>query len=429
MKSQNLTVAIALAVAATIAFAAFGSASLAHYASAQSSGNATSTSSNQTSTSSNSTSSAAPTITITSPVNGSTLSKRSFSVDGTANGTDLVNVTVSVDGGAPFLAKGTSNWTFAASVVADGNHKIVATVEDAAGMKANDTTSVTVKTPANTTTTTTSNKTSGTTISSTPQSTGSSVVQQGTVASNSTGFATILAPRSDAVYTGTISYTAGSSVELYVLHAYGISSNQNVSSQFSAPMTIKGPDGQTYAVSVITNAGSSSGQSGSTVFSGNGIMIHSAAGSFIAVYTLKASIDTPTIVNDFTSALVNTQTSSVNQTTTNQTSSNQTSTSSNNQTSSSSNSTSSSNATITVTAGSTNSTITVAGMGFTPSAQVTTTINDDSSTATTTQTGSDGSFDSSLLIDPAAVAGTTLHIKTTESSTGISATADYAVPK
>ncbi|MEO9320021.1 MAG: hypothetical protein ABI361_05050, partial [Nitrososphaera sp.] len=61
----------------------------------------------------------------------------------------------------------------------------------------------------------------------------SPLVQQGTIASNSTGFATVLAP-TDSVYTGTISYAAGSSAELYVLHAYGISSSQNVSSQFSA---------------------------------------------------------------------------------------------------------------------------------------------------------------------------------------------------
>ncbi|MEO9319892.1 MAG: hypothetical protein ABI361_04390, partial [Nitrososphaera sp.] len=232
MKSQNFTVAIALAVAATIAFAAIGSASLAHYASAQSAGNSTNTTSNQTSTSGNSTNTA-PTIKITSPVNDSTVSSRSFSVNGTASGTELANVTVSVDGGAAALAKGTDNWTFAASVIADGKHNIVATVMDKSGKTSNDTISVNVMTPAPASNNTQSNATSTASTTTAAPASGSSIVQQGTIASNSTGFATILAP-TDSVYTGTISYAAGSSAELYVLHAYGISSSQNVSSQFSA---------------------------------------------------------------------------------------------------------------------------------------------------------------------------------------------------
>ena len=87
----------------------------------------------------------------------------------------------------------------------------------------------------------------------------SSVVQQGTVATNSSGFCTILSPSSSG-YTGTISYTAGSSTELWILHTYGIGSNQNVNSTFNQPKIIH-VNGQDYAVSIINNTGSSSGES------------------------------------------------------------------------------------------------------------------------------------------------------------------------
>jgi hypothetical protein len=61
-------------------------------------------------------------------------------------------------------------------------------------------------------------------------------------------------------------------------------------------------NGQTYAVSVINNAGSSDGQSGCTVFSGNGLMLH-ASGQTIAAYSLKVSADRATVANNFASAL------------------------------------------------------------------------------------------------------------------------------
>lgn len=496
MRNHNFVVAIAVAIAATIVFAAFGSAPFAHFASAQSANNVTS------SNASNSTASTAPTILITTPPAGHILNSSSFTVTGTASGTNLANVTVSVGNGKPALATGTKNWTIATSGISDGRHTIRATAEDTAGAnatktrtitvdttkptvsitsptqgaklnsgsftisgKANDTNlaNVTVSIDGNTsqlaigsanwsssasnlndgthtivatatdlagnkatnttsvtisTQTTTTASTNSTTTTSTAQSVGTSLVQQGTIASNTTGFADVLAPRTDAVYSGTISYTAGTTVELFVLHAYGIT-NQNLNSDYSAPMTIK-VDNRTYAVSVITNAGSF-GDSGSIVFSGNGLMLH-GGNPFLAVYTLKATIDSPTIVNNFTSAVVTT-TASVNSTST---ASSNTTTSANTPTSNASTSTSNSTpstASIDVTGGS--GTITVKGTGFTPSTEVTTTINGDSSTATSTETDTNGAFDSSLLIDSGS--GSTLHIQTKESG-GQTATAHFTVP-
>jgi large repetitive protein len=496
MRNHNFAVAIAVAIAATIVFAAFGSVSVAHFASAQSTSNVTSSTTNA------STAITAPTIVIKNPKAGAILDSSSFTVNGTATGTNLANVTVSIGNGQPSLATGTKNWTFAAAGISDGRHtirataedsaganvsaartvtvdttkptvsitsptegaalnsgsfsisgkandtnlanvtvsidgnmsklatgsanwsssasnlkdgthKIVATATDLAGNQASNTTTVTVSTQATTTA-----STNATTTTTTAQAAGTSLVQQGTIASNTTGFANVLAARTDAVYTGTISYTAGTTVELYILHAYG-ATNQNLNSDFSTPMTIK-VDNRTYAVSVITNAGSS-GDSGSIVFSGNGLMLHGGS-PFLAVYTLKATVDSPTIVNNFTSAVVTT-TASVNSTST--ASSNTTSTA-NTTTSNSGNATSSSmssTASIVLTGGS--GTVTVKGTGFTPSTEVTTTINGDSSTATSTETDTNGAFDSSLLIDSGS--GSILHIQTRESG-GQTATADFTVP-
>jgi hypothetical protein len=68
----------------------------------------------------------------------------------------------------------------------------------------------------------------------------------------------------------------------------------------------------------------------------------------------------------------------------------------------------------------------VTGAGFTPNTQVTTTINGDNSTATSTETDSAGGFTSTLGFT--ASPGTVLTLKSTESSTGVSATTTYAVP-
>ncbi len=144
-----------------------------------------------------------------------------------------------------------------------------------------------------------------TTIASTQSATipapGSTVVQQGTVASSNSGGtanAIILSPASNIEYTGIMSWAASKPISLYILEPYSVNSTQTVSSAFGQPTTIN-VNGQMYAVTAL----SSVGQSGSTVFSGSGLMLSSSAGPFLATYTLKASVDTPAIVNDFNSAI------------------------------------------------------------------------------------------------------------------------------
>jgi hypothetical protein len=84
-------------------------------------------------------------------------------------------------------------------------------------------------------------------------------------------------------------------------------------------------------------------------------------------------------------------------------------------------------ATITATAGTQANTVTISGHGFTPNTQVTTIMNNDSSTTTRTQTDSSGSFTSTLAIS-ASSPGTMLPIKTTAASTGVSAATTFTVP-
>jgi hypothetical protein len=136
------------------------------------------------------------------------------------------------------------------------------------------------------------------------------VVQQGTIASNSApdssvANATILPASPNIVYTGIVSWAASKPVSLYVLHSYGISSTQTAINSTFGQLQIISINGQLYAVQALSgNAGGQSASgSGSTVFSGNGLMLVSNAGPFLAAYSLKATADTPTIVNDFSSAI------------------------------------------------------------------------------------------------------------------------------
>jgi hypothetical protein len=144
-----------------------------------------------------------------------------------------------------------------------------------------------------------------TTIASTQSATipapGSTVVQQGTVASSNSGGtanAIILSPASNIEYTGIMSWAASKPIGLYILEPYSVNSTQTVSGAFGQPTTIN-VNGQLYAVTAL----SSVGQSESTVFSGSGLMLSSSAGPFLATYTLKASVDTPAVASDFSSAL------------------------------------------------------------------------------------------------------------------------------
>ena len=74
-----------------------------------------------------------PIVKIVSEENNSTINMGSFTVKGTASGSDLANVTVSIDGGAFASAVGTSNWSYSTSALSDGTHTIVAVAEDNAG--------------------------------------------------------------------------------------------------------------------------------------------------------------------------------------------------------------------------------------------------------------------------------------------------------
>lgn len=172
---------------------------------------------------------------------------------------------------------------------------------------------------SNTTTTPSTNSTPNTTITTTsiasiptPQvpKVNTTIVRQGTIASNAAGNlinTTILAPTPEIVYTGTISYASGTPVDLYILHTYPITSSQQVKSTFGAPLTVV-VNGQTYAASVLSsNADQRSGSSG---FSGNGLLLVSKTGPFIASFTLQASVGAPIVSNDFTNALNSTSTSS-----------------------------------------------------------------------------------------------------------------------
>jgi hypothetical protein len=95
-----------------------------------------------------------------------------------------------------------------------------------------------------------------------------------------------------------MSWAASKPISLYILEPYSVNSTQTVSGAFGQPTTIN-VNGQLYAVTALNSVG----QSGSTVFSGSGLMLSSSAGPFLATYTLKASVDTPAIVNDFNSAI------------------------------------------------------------------------------------------------------------------------------
>jgi len=132
---------------------------------------------------------------------------------------------------------------------------------------------------------------------------GSTIIQHKAIAS-STGTinnnVTILAPRTDAIYSGTISWTASRPVELYVLHAYPIDTGQTVNGMFGQPLTIT-VNNHLYAAADVVD--SSSGQVESAVFSGNALLLVSSSGTFVAEYTLRATVDTATIVSDFSNAI------------------------------------------------------------------------------------------------------------------------------
>ncbi|MFL6496044.1 MAG: HYR domain-containing protein, partial [Nitrososphaera sp.] len=76
-----------------------------------------------------------PTIAITSPEDGATLTSDSVTVKGTASdsGSGLQKVEVKVDGGSYSTATGTGTWSFDVSNLAEGPHTITAQATDKAG--------------------------------------------------------------------------------------------------------------------------------------------------------------------------------------------------------------------------------------------------------------------------------------------------------
>lgn len=77
---------------------------------------------------------------------------------------------------------------------------------------------------------------------------------------------------------------------------------------------------------------------------------------------------------------------------------------------------------------SSNGTILVKGVGFMPSAQVTSTINGDQTTAQSSQVAGDGSFTSTLKLQSNDTSGKTLHIISKEQASGASVVTDFVVP-
>jgi len=71
-------------------------------------------------------------VSISSPVDGSILQSPSFAISGTATGTDLAAVMVTVDGTTKY-ATGVDSWSINSGALPDGIHKVTATVIDGIG--------------------------------------------------------------------------------------------------------------------------------------------------------------------------------------------------------------------------------------------------------------------------------------------------------
>jgi YVTN family beta-propeller protein len=76
-----------------------------------------------------------PTVSITYPINGTTINTSSITITGTASdlGPGLQKVEVSVDNGTYSLADGTTSWSFIVTDLANGDHTVIAKVTDNAG--------------------------------------------------------------------------------------------------------------------------------------------------------------------------------------------------------------------------------------------------------------------------------------------------------
>jgi plastocyanin len=140
------------------------------------------------------------------------------------------------------------------------------------------------------------------------------IVQQGTISSgppmgpnDAMRIATILPPRPDgSIYTGTLTYTASKKVDIVLIHTFGISNSSLVNSTYGEPANFPIGPGIQVAPSVIDpNYGNSFVPSASIPFSANVLgFITFNSQPFIVTYSLKAVLDKPTMVNNFTYALI-----------------------------------------------------------------------------------------------------------------------------
>jgi hypothetical protein len=91
----------------------------------------------------------APTISISSPNDGDTVTKNSFTVSGTASdsGSGLEKVEVKIDSGSYSTATGTDSWSFDVTNLEEGLHTITAKATDKAGNSATESIEVTYTPP------------------------------------------------------------------------------------------------------------------------------------------------------------------------------------------------------------------------------------------------------------------------------------------
>jgi len=91
-----------------------------------------------------------PSIAITTPINGATMTSSSFTANGTASdNVGVAKVEVALDGGQYNLASGTANWSYNLNLSA-GTHSLTARASDAAGNTASQTVTFTISTPLQT---------------------------------------------------------------------------------------------------------------------------------------------------------------------------------------------------------------------------------------------------------------------------------------
>ena len=88
-----------------------------------------------------------PTVYITSPTNGAFINTNTAMISGTASGSTIQSVKVSIDGGAANQASGTTSWSFLTNPLTYGTHTMTATVTDSNGNTASSSVTITKDAP------------------------------------------------------------------------------------------------------------------------------------------------------------------------------------------------------------------------------------------------------------------------------------------